>query len=127
MSDIEGQRPTILNLHEDGTSTLLEVPSLNEVLGERIVGLEPGARTFLKLQMLVRDQDFIGIMNNENSLAAMLSELIQGGYLTGDSAVDLYHTAMQTYEDYKIDVMREAERLGIPIPSQDPSSPTRLQ
>lgn len=127
MSDIERPRPTLIDLHEKGSMNPVEVPDFNEVLGDRIEGMSHDARTFLKFQMLLRDQDFIGRMNDENSLIAMLREMINGEYLTEDVAVQGYQTAMETFADFKEAMIAEAEELGIPIPSADPSRPKNLQ
>jgi hypothetical protein len=120
--------PMFVSVSSDrAEAEFVEIPNLNELLGDRIEGLSHDARTFLKLQMLLRDQDFIGRMHNEDSIFAMFQEMIQGGYLPRESIQDAYHTLLATYEDFKASVIQEAEELGIPIASADPSNPTRLQ
>lgn len=126
MSDIERPRPMIINLQKDGTVRPIEVPSFDELLGYRVEGMSHDARTYLKLQMLLRDQDFIGRMNDENSLIAILREMINGEYLTEDAAVQGYQTAMETFADFKKSLTEEAEELGIPIPAQEVPNNTKI-
>jgi hypothetical protein len=118
MSEREERRPMhLVEVSSEGeVRPAVEVPDLNELLGDRVEGMSHEARTFLKLQMLLRDQDFIGRMNNHESIFAMFQDMMAGGYLPREAVVDAYQTIMATWEDFKRSVAAEA---GIPVPTAD--------
>lgn len=125
----ENDRPkpfVIENWSADHSSVrLIEVPDFNELLGDRIEGLQPDTRAFLKLQMLMRDEDVIGRIFYPDAIIGMLEGLVAEGSITPDHAVDLLGAAQETHDAFRAETIREARELGITRP--DPSRPEKLQ
>lgn len=122
---LEKDRPIFVNLHEDGSVTQLEIPDLNELLGDRITGFKPDARAFLKLQVLLRDEDVIGRLFYPEHVMGMLEGLVVEGSISVDQAVDFSGIAQETHKAFREETVREARELGIPIPNR--SKPSKLQ
>lgn len=118
--------PLIENWSADRSQVrYIEVPSFDELLRDRIEGLKPDARAFLKLQMLMRDQDVIGRIFRPSAIVEMLEDLSAEGTITTDHAVDLFNAAHETHDAFLKETLREARELGIARP--DPSKPERIQ
>lgn len=127
MTEEDRPKPFVIeNWSADHSSVrYIEVPDFNELLGDRIEGLQPDTRAFLKLQMLVRDQDVIGRLFYPDAIIGMLQGLVTEGSITIDHAADLLGAAQETHAEFVADTLRESRELGMPRP--DPSNPERIQ
>ncbi|MBI2442934.1 MAG: hypothetical protein HYV40_03415 [Candidatus Levybacteria bacterium] len=103
----------------------VEVPTLDELLGERTEGLSSEAKLFVKLQMIVRDPEIIGGFFTYDTLEDLMVLLTKHGTISMDHAVDFLGVASETGRAYVERVLMEAREHVVPGP--DPSKPEKLQ